>query len=248
VPDPAERRLLVAIHDVSPAHAARVGAACDLLARYGVDRYALFVVPDWHGGWPLDRHPEFTARLRTLAADGAEIFLHGFRHDEVGLRRSIVQRVRAFGRTAGEAEFLNLDRDAAAGRIDEGLAVLEREGLTAVGFVPPAWFHGAALSDVLISRGLDLTEDAWTVWSVTRGRRWRAPAVRWSTRATYRALAGAAIARMRRPVDRMRRVVRLAIHPPDVDHPVVARSLERALHSLVDRRHPTSYRALLHDQ
>ncbi len=118
----AQRQLLVSIHDVTPAHDGRIERILDLLAELGVGRYALLVVPNWHGGWPLERHPEFVEGLRRQQADGAEIFLHGLRHDEEGMKRSLVQRLRAVGRTNREGEFLILSPTEAARRIDLGLA------------------------------------------------------------------------------------------------------------------------------
>ena len=100
------RRVLVAVHDVTPAHADRLERIFGLLAEAGVRRYALLVVPQWHGEWVLTAHPDFTARLRERAAAGLEVFLHGLRHDEHGTRRAWHQHVRAFGRTDGEGEFL----------------------------------------------------------------------------------------------------------------------------------------------
>src|SRR5574341_2427042 len=108
--------LLVALHDVTPAHSGALERAYALLEEFGVRRYALFVVPTWHGAWPLDAHPEFAARLRERAAQGCEVMLHGLRHDEAGTRRSMGEEVRALGRTAREAEFLALGEDDAARR------------------------------------------------------------------------------------------------------------------------------------
>lgn len=71
--------------------------------------------------------------------------------------------------------------------------------------------------------------------------------MRWSTRAWHRALAGVAIARLRRPLDRWRPVVRLAIHPPDIEHPHVARSLERTLAELLAERTAVSYADVVGD-
>src|ERR1700677_1747309 len=75
--------LLVSIHDVTPALAPRVEALWALARERGVTP-ALLVVPNWHGRWPLGEHPEFVRWVRARADEGAEIFLHGERHDEVG--------------------------------------------------------------------------------------------------------------------------------------------------------------------
>ncbi|MBE0592398.1 MAG: DUF2334 domain-containing protein, partial [Gemmatimonadales bacterium] len=117
------RALLVSIHDVTPAHAEHVAEILALLEEFRLTRYALLVVPDWHGEWPLGAHPHFTAMLRERQHAGAEVLLHGLRHDEVGTRRSPVHHLRAWGRTAREAEFLTLDADEAARRVDRGLEV-----------------------------------------------------------------------------------------------------------------------------
>src|SRR5690348_3472918 len=47
-------RVLVAVHDVTPAHAGRLDVLYRLLEEFGIRQYALLVVPDWHGAWPLD--------------------------------------------------------------------------------------------------------------------------------------------------------------------------------------------------
>ena len=46
-------KLLVAIHDVTPAHAAAVERLWHICTHRGV-LPALFVVPNWHGEWPLE--------------------------------------------------------------------------------------------------------------------------------------------------------------------------------------------------
>jgi len=89
--------LLVSIHDVTPALAEGVARLWALCAERGV-RPALLVVPDWHGEWPLEAHPAFVAWLRARAGEGAEIVLHGERHDEVGLPRRFADELRAWVR------------------------------------------------------------------------------------------------------------------------------------------------------
>ena len=175
------RQFLVAVHDVTPVHADRIRRILDLLAEAGVAQYALFVVPRWHGAWDLTEHPGFTASLRDRAAAGAEIFLHGLRHDEHGVRRSWLQEIRAFGRTDGEGEFLTLTPAEAGARMDKGLEIFGRCGLAPVGFVPPAWLHGRDWRRLLRERGLTYSESSWAVFDVATARRRRASAYCWST-------------------------------------------------------------------
>src|SRR5262245_29118436 len=117
-------KLLVSIHDVTPAREPEVRVLWELCARREITP-ALLVVPNWHGRWPLEDHPRFVRWLRGRVADGAEIFLHGLRHDEVGLTRTYADGFRAFGRTAREAEFLMLDEEQAAERMRRGVTRLD---------------------------------------------------------------------------------------------------------------------------
>src|SRR5437762_5113092 len=244
MPRPAPQ-LLVAVHDVTPAHARRLDVLYRLLDELGVQRYALLVVPDWHGSWPLGQHAAFTTQLRARAATGVEVVLHGRRHDEVGLPRSLAHRLRTFGRTDREGEFASLAPAEARARIDRGLATLRASGLEPIGFVPPAWLGGPDLERVVRDSGLAFTEDARGVVMLTNGRRLRAPATCWSTRRAWRAAGSVVVAALRLRLERRRPLVRLALHPPDADAPAVLASCRRTLAALLARRVAISYHELL---
>ena len=237
--------MLVAVHDVTPAHAGRLDVLYRLLEEFGVRQYALLVVPDWHGAWPLDAYSEFTAELRERAAAGAEVVLHGLRHDEVGLPRSLAHRVRTFGRTDREGEFASLAPADAGARIRQGLATLHASGLESIGFVPPAWLGGPGLEAVVREAGLAFTEDARGVVAVATGRRLRAPATCWSTRRWWRTAGSIAVAALRLRLERAHPLVRIAFHPPDAGSRRVFASCRRTLGALLERREVTGYRELL---
>lgn len=225
ITDTMTPRILASIHDVAPPHALAVQRLW-LAGRDAGFTPALFVVPNWHGQWPLARAEAFVEWIRERAAEGAEIFLHGERHDEVGSRRTLRDEFRAVGRTAAEGEFLTLDRWAARTRIRRGVLYLWALGLRPVGFVPPAWLARRDTHEVVRETGLAYSEDAGHVYlhEGHRSTAVAAPAVRWSGRTTVRAhLSRAAVAwhwlnAARTPL------VRLALHPQDLAHPVTARS------------------------
>jgi predicted deacetylase len=235
--------LLVSIHDVTPALAPGVARLWQICAECRVVP-ALLVVPNWHGAWPLHRHPEFAEWLRARAAEGAEIVLHGERHDEVGLPRTPGQSLRAWGRTAREGEFLTLDAVAAGERIARGLACLERLGLKAVGFVPPAWLAREEGHRAVGAAGLAFSEDERTVRLFPSGRTIRSPVVRWSARSPARAWGSAAVARARWTLQRRAPLLRLALHPQDLADPVTARSLILNLDRWLTVHQPSSYSTL----
>ena len=234
---------LASIHDVTPAFFDRVRRLWDLVSAQAVIP-ALLVVPDWHGECPIERHAAFVDWLRIRAADGAEIFLHGERHDEVGLPRSLGDHWRAWGRTAREGEFLTLESSEARARIERGLTRLRGLGLEPVGFVPPAWLAREATFEAARGLGLEFSEDDRFVLSLPDRRRIAAPAFRWSTRTVVRAGGSVVVAKGRSFFQRGAPVIRLALHPPDLDHPAVARSVVRTLGRLLETRSFTRYAEL----
>jgi hypothetical protein len=235
--------LLVSIHDVTPALTDGVTHLWTLCAGRGV-RPALLVVPDWHGEWPLESYPSFVAWLRARAADGAEIVLHGERHDEAGLPRGLGDSMRAWGRTAREGEFLTLDGAAARARIARGLTRLRALGLEPVGFVPPAWLARAEGHRAVGGVGLAFSEDDRAIHLYPSGRRLPSPVVRWSARTTARAWSSVAVARARWTLQGRARLPRLAFHPQDLDHPATAAALGPTLDRWLARHASIPYSAL----
>lgn len=236
-------KLLVAIHDVTPALERDVRTLWDLCAERGITP-ALFVVPNWHGIWPLEEYPRFAGWLRARAAEGAEIFLHGERHDEVGLRRGLGDHVRAFGATAGESEFLTLDEPAAAERIARGLDALRRAGLHPIGFVAPAWLAREDTYRAVRRAGLAISEDVAVIRLHRRATRLAAPVIRWSARTPLRARVSAAVADARWMARRGAWLTRIALHPADVRHPASAASVTAHLDRWRALRHPSRYALL----
>jgi predicted deacetylase len=235
--------LLVAIHDVTPAYADEVRRLWSLCRARGVIP-ALFVVPDWHGRWPLTRHPSFVGWLRDCAAEGADIVLHGYRHDEVGSPRRWRDELRAWGRTRREGEFLTLDGPAAETRIRQGVQVLRRIGLAPVGFVPPAWLASESADAAAATLGLGFSEDANEVKLLPGRVRIPAPVVRWSARSTPRALGSVIVAEARWRFGGRACARRIGFHPPDVRHWATAASLEAALDRWLGVHPPLRYAAL----
>jgi predicted deacetylase len=237
----AQGHFVVAVHDVTPVHDDRIRRILALFGRVGIARPALFVVPDWHGEGNLERHPAFVDMLLERQAAGAEVFLHGHRHDEVGHERSLREHLHVFGRTARSAEFLVIGRDEAARRMDRGLEMFGRLGLEAIGFVPPAWIFGASTRALAAERNLWLTESFLWVESLRARHRMFSPALSWSSARPWRSWMTAGIGDVRTAVVRVPSLVRVAVHPPDIDIPPVRRSLERALERLVRARSAVRY-------
>jgi predicted deacetylase len=152
--------------------------------------------------------------------------------------------MRAMGRTAREGEFLTLDGTAARARIARGVELLHRLGLSPIGFVPPAWLAREATRRAALDCGLAIGEDATDVHLHERAMRLPSPVVRWSGRSAFRARMSAVVAEARWTLHQQHWLIRLALHPGDLAHPVTTRSLVRSLDRWLTVRIPWRYGVL----
>src|SRR3954447_4075451 len=237
--------LLASIHDVSPRFETEVDGLADLLQSHVGHRIALLVVPNHWGDAPIVPGSPFAARLHKWAEAGLEIFLHGFFHRDEARHSGAADRVRASFMTAGEGEFLGLDRSAAATRILEGRSLLEDiTGRPIAGFVAPAWLYGQGAMEALGDCSIALAEDHLRVWSPASGRQLaRGPVITWASRTSPRLLSSviAAAALRHAPL----KILRVGVHPPDIRHPALVRSIQTTLRSAVRNRRPAAYADLL---
>lgn len=235
--------VLVTIHDVAPPLMPKVERLWESCALRKVTP-GLLVVPDWHGACPIEKDARCVDWVHARAAEGAEIFLHGERHDEVGSPRALGDTIRALGRTNREGEFLTLGYDAARARIDRGLVRLRALGLDPIGFVPPAWLARPATHEAARDAGLAVSEDDGTIYAFGAGRTLTSPVVRWSSRGAVRAYGSLIQAKLRWVLQRGNAVIRIALHPADLDHPATAASVERTLDLWTGAYRATGYSAL----
>ena len=233
--------LLASIHDVSPRFEGEIDRLLGLLRPHVGQRIALLVVPNHWGDAPIVSGSPFASRLRNWADSGLEIFLHGYFHRDVAQHERSSDKLRARFMTAGEGEFLGLSRVEAAARIEQGRSLLEDViGRKVDGFVAPAWLYGPGALEALSEAKLPVAEDHFRVWSPVTGKRLaRGPVITWASRTRMRlasSLAAAAALR-RAPL----KVLRVGVHPPDVRHPALVKSIEKTLRIAGKSRRPASY-------
>ena len=234
------KSLLVSIHDVSPKHEARIARLEGMLADAGVGaRYAMLVVPDFWGEWPLARDPAFQARLRAWADAGVEMWLHGWSHRDDASASSFRHRHM----TAGEGEFGGLTQAQAARLLADGRALLEDMlGRAVDRFVAPAWLYSEGAKTALAEAGFRMAEDHFRVWRPDTGAVLaRGPVISYASRTRGRMASSLAFSRMATVALSGQRVVRLALHPHDVDQPALVAETRRALSALTRGRTARTY-------
>jgi uncharacterized protein len=240
-----QRILLASIHDVSPRFESEIDALIDTLQPHVGSRIAMLVVPNHWGDAPIDPRSAFAARIRKWSDEGFETFLHGFYHRDDGRHERLFGRLRAHVMTAGEGEFLGLSRSEAAARISSGRKLLEDiTGRSIAGFVAPAWLYSEGTLQALADAEIPVAENHLRVWSpVTGAELARGPVITWASRTTLRLLSSLAVASAlrRAPIP----ALRVGVHPSDVRHRSLLRSIGKTLKLAASGRSAASYARLL---
>lgn len=206
-------RIAVALHDVEPATFERCALIRDWLDDHGIERVTLLVIPapDLH---PFhDRRPELATWLDERARLGDAIAQHGFQHRQArrgGPARQLL--ARAQGGTA--AEFVGLDAAETRRAVDAGRRVLRLAGIRPRGFVAPAYAY---------TRELRATLPASFEWWASLvalhrpGCTTRAPALCLGTSTRFKRRVSPVILRLGEMTGGP--LLRLDLHPADLDHP-----------------------------
>jgi predicted deacetylase len=213
-------RIAVSLHDVEPATFERCALIRDWLNDHGVDHVTLLVIPapDLH---PFhDRRPDMAEWLEECVRAGDAVAQHGFQHRQA-------RRVRG-PRWAGE--FVGLDVDETRRAVLAGRRLLKLAGVQPRGFVAPGFAYTGALRATLAetfdwwagigrlhTAGHHTTAPALTLATTTRVRRWTSPTV---------LRAGALLSGD---------LLRLDLHPSDLDHPRCVAAVEKVLRQAHDR-------------
>lgn len=217
----------------------------DLLGTHIGKRLAMLVVPNHWGEAPIRAGSPFASRLRTWSDQGIEMFLHGFYHRDEGGHEGAGNRLKSRLMTASEGEFLGLSREDAADRIAKGRSLIEDViGRKVDGFVAPAWLYGEGTIAALHDAALPLAEDHFRVWSPVTGEKLAGgPVITWASRTRMRLASSLAAAAALRHAPL--KVLRIGVHPPDVRHPALVRSIDKTFRSAARTRRAARYWDLL---
>jgi uncharacterized protein len=219
--------IAVAVHDVEPATYERCALIRDWLDDHGVERVTLLVIPapDLH---PFhDRRPEMAEWLIECAGKGDAVAQHGFQH-----RRSAA----APRRSNPSAEFRGLDAAETRRAVDAGRRVLRLAGVAPRGFVAQAYAYTDALRETVAK-----SFDWWASLSglhIGAGHTTLAPALTLGTSTAVKRLASPWL--VRAGALAAGSLLRLDLHPADLDHPRHIGAVENVL-KRARGREPVTY-------
>ena len=245
----AARALVVSVHDVSPQTRPACARIVDALAALGVPRTSLLVIPDHHHRGHFLADADLCQWLGQRAGEGHEIVTHGYFHERA--RRpgeSVAQKLATRIYTADEGEFYDLDRATARELVARGVAELQRAGLAPHGFIAPAWLLSAEAQEALRELGVEYTTTLGAVSDLQTGRSWRSQSLVWSVRSGWR--RGVSRAWNATLFRRLRRnpLLRVSIHPVDLDHPAIWEQIRHLVASAIADRAPMTYHAWIANQ
>ena len=210
-----EKKLLLSLHDFHPGSRRQIREQLAFCLQRCPGRASILVIPEYHHGVPVESCAETLRDLEGWQRQGHDLAVHGYFHDRKGLPDDSWFWTRIY--TKAEAEFFRLDPAEAESRIDRALAIWRRQGWAATGFVAPGWLLGEDTEAILRKKGFAYTCRLTEVVHLADGQKDRAWAGTYSLRSAWRR----SLARCWQPIWKAifggRRLIRLSLHPADLE-------------------------------
>lgn len=236
------RALVVSIHDVSPLTLRSTEKILNALEQLGVNCCSLLVVPDHHhrGHFLSDR--TFCEWLVAQNGAGHEIVMHGYYHQrEQKAAESLRQKLITRSYTAGEGEFYDIEESKASALVMKAQEEFGMLGFHPTGFIAPAWLLSSEGESALKKAGIRYTTRLKTVLNLTTGAEYRSMSLVYSVRTAWRRVVSLMWnATLYRRL-KSNPLLRISIHPPDLDHRDVWRQLTKYISQALEDRTPITY-------
>ncbi len=238
----SRRALVVSLHDVSPQTDAASARILSELEQLGVRTASLLVIPNHHGKGQFLEDQALCSWLREVAANGHEIVAHGYYHQRAKRERENVrEKITTRVYTAGEGEFYDLDSAGAGALLIKARAAFAQIGVAPMGFIAPAWLLSDGAQTALREGGWTYTTRLGSVLDLETGREHRSQSLVWSVRSAWRRIVSlawnAVLFRAMRDVE----LLRISIHPVDLEHPLIWRQIRALVRQALVDREPLSY-------
>jgi len=241
----AQKSLIVSLHDAHPGSHAQIAGQVAFLSGYGITRGSILVVPEFHHGGSLLQDRNFCDAVSGWQGRGHEIVLHGYYHDR---RESPPENLATVFWTRlytnREAEFLDLPLETARLRLERGRALFASLGWRSTGFVAPAWLMAEGLTNLLAGMGFAYTTRVGEIIPLLPrvNRIVPSQSLCYSTRAGWRRFASALWNKYLYGRLRETDLVRLSLHPRDLEFPLMRRQIDQVLRASLKRGfQPTTY-------
>ncbi len=236
------KSLVVSLHDVSPLTQTLCERILAQLQELGVRQTSLLVIPNHHRQAPITQDFSFRSWLSRKVDADHEPVLHGYFHQRQRQREdSLLSRLTTEIYTAGEGEFFDLPAEEASERLQRGLEDLAFLPRKLAGFIAPAWLLSAEAEMAVRKLGFRYTTRLRSVQIFGCSSEVESRSLVWSTRANWRAVLSLAWNRGLATATAHAPLIRIAIHPPDLQHPAVWRQICQLVAGISRDRQCVSY-------
>jgi uncharacterized protein len=234
----AAKTLIVSLHDAHPGSQEAIAEQLAFLAERGVGATSILVVPDFHHGAPVAKDAAFCDAVSSWQAAGHEPVLHGYFHDRRDSPRENLATLfwtRLY--TNREAEFLDLPPDEARVRLRRGRELFAERGWNARGFIAPAWLMAPHLPELLTELGFTYTNRLRDILPLGHPGPTPVPSqtLCYSTRAGWRRFGSAIWNKKLFGKLRETNLIRLSLHPRDLEFPLLRRQIDQIVRATVKR-------------
>lgn len=239
------KSLIVSLHDAHPGSRIAIAEQIAMLTGYGITCSSILVVPEFHHEGSVARDQAFCDAVTAWQAAGHEIVLHGYYHDRKESPRETLGTLfwtRLY--TNREAEFLDLPRETARQRLENGRALFDSLGWRATGFVAPAWLMANGLTNLLAEMNFAYTTRVSEIIPLLPGvsRVVSSQSLCYSTRAVWRRVASGIWNKQLYGRLCQTDLIRLSLHPRDLEFPLMRRQIGQILRASLKRGfEPTTY-------
>lgn len=228
-----DKKLLLSLHDFHPGSRKQIEEQLAFCLSRCPGHASILVIPQYHHGRTVESCPQSVTLLGQWQAQGHDLALHGYYHDRTGLPQDSWWWTQVY--TNQEAEFYGLDGNEALQRLQAGRDMWQRQGWRPNGFVAPGWLYPPSLEAVCRKLGFAYTCRLTELVHLVDGARESAWAGTYSLRSGWRR----GLARAWHPAWKWlwagRNVIRLSLHPQDLEVPFVRRQIGVFLEELARR-------------
>lgn len=215
----------VSVHDVTESSLNQVERISEFLSGLGIEKITYLVVPKYHN---KENAIHCKDELRRIIRNN-EVAIHGYTHN--GIKDWIFSYKRLL--TDGEGEFVSF-ADLKI-RINLGLEIIEKAGLKPMGFIPPAWLIKDKDVSLFKDTKLKFLNTRHYIYNLKTGKKYRSPVLTFSSRGLLEKLS----IFVYKPYSKLLnpyKMLRLAIHPKDIDCPKKVEILEQLIDKLKSSR------------
>jgi hypothetical protein len=215
----------VSIHDVTSSSLSQVKRISDLLTELNIKKPTYLVIPKYHGE---DDIIPYANDLKNIIGNN-EIAMHGYTHK--GKKHWLLSYMKLF--TDGEGEFISASELRI--RIVLGLDILKKAELNPKGFVPPAWLIDKDNIKLFWDSFFTFLNTRSYIYDLKNGKRYKAPVLTFSSRRILKTLSIHAF-KATSFMFRKHNMIRIAIHPKDIDSSKKIRLIKDILKNMKNKR------------